>query len=421
MELLQWQRPLLDTLLAAPGLVKLVALPTGAGKTYLVSKYAQVKAVRPLVICPRAAISTWKKVLAGFHVEPHAVINWEQLKTQRHPWWHDGSWHIPAGTIVVIDEVHKGCSGPDSAITKMAALLKAYPVEKVLMSATPASSPLQMRAIGYLLDLHGFTKPSFYRWCLTNGCFHNRRHGGVEFVKGKASVVHMGNIRAQIGNRMLYAHISEIPGFPESFVEAKLFDVDESARREMQEAYDALTARRSGKPFNFLSGLQLARQKVELLKVPLLEDLVRAALEEGTSPVVFVCFRETLELLAKRLRDVNPAAVLGAQNEITRGQHIDEFQNNLRNVCLCTIDAGGVAISLHDVHNQRPRVSFLTPSWSASHTKQALGRIHRTGGTPVTQTFVLAAGTVEEKVYDAVTRKLENIEALCDDDLTGSV
>jgi hypothetical protein len=48
------------------------------------------------------------------------------------------------------------------------------------------------------------------------------------------------------------------------------------------------------------------------------------------------------------------------------------------------------------------------------------------GGTPVVQTIVLASGTIEERIYDAIQRKTMGIDAvngsdsLTDSDLTGT-
>ena len=80
--------------------------------------------------------------------------------------------------------------------------------------------------------------------------------------------------------------------------------------------------------------------------------------------------------------------------------------------------ACGVALSLHDERHERPRVSLINPSYSASELLQALGRIRRVGGTRAVQKIVLAAGSVEENVARAVNGKVDNIGALTDADLS---
>jgi SNF2 family DNA or RNA helicase len=63
-------------------------------------------------------------------------------------------------------------------------------------------------------------------------------------------------------------------------------------------------------------------------------------------------------------------------------------------------------------------VSLINPSFSAVHVKQAMGRIHRAGGTKSVQRFILAAGTLEERVYRKVQAKIGNIGLLNDGDLS---
>ena len=81
------------------------------------------------------------------------------------------------------------------------------------------------------------------------------------------------------------------------------------------------------------------------------------------------------------------------------------------------MQACSVALSLHDELHERPRVSLISPSYSASDVIQALGRIRRVGGTTATQKIVLAAGSVEERVAEAVQRKIDCIGTLSDRDL----
>ena len=80
-------------------------------------------------------------------------------------------------------------------------------------------------------------------------------------------------------------------------------------------------------------------------------------------------------------------------------------------------EACGVALSLHDEHHERPRVSLISPSYSASEHLQARGRLRRVGGTHATPRIVHAAGSVEERVARAVRGKVDDLRALTDGDL----
>ena len=111
-------------------------------------------------------------------------------------------------------------------------------------------------------------------------------------------------------------------------------------------------------------------------------------------------------------------AIYGGQKESERNGMIDAFQQNRTHVIIGMMQACGVALSLHDTRHERPRVSLISPSYSASELLQALGRIRRVGGTHATQRIVLAAGSVEERVAKAVNGKIDNIGALTDADLS---
>ena len=105
-------------------------------------------------------------------------------------------------------------------------------------------------------------------------------------------------------------------------------------------------------------------------------------------------------------------------SEEERQENVDRFQNNESKVCLAMIQAGGVGLSLHDERGIRPRVSLVSPSFSAIEFRQTLGRIHRAGGkSPAIQKIVFAAETVEMRVCAAIRGKLHNLDLINDDEL----
>ena len=158
-----------------------------------------------------------------------------------------------------------------------------------------------------------------------------------------------------------------------------------------------------------LAELGKARERTEYIKCGLFLELIKDALAQETSPVVFLNYREPLARLRELLKENginNVSMIHGEQSLMVRDVEIADFQSNKNHVALVITAAGGTGVSLHDVHNARPRAAIISPSYNASDVKQCLGRIHRVGGTRSVQTFVLASGTVEEKVYKAITAKL---------------
>lgn len=412
-----WQLPAIEKAVQVlwNSSVVINASDTGTGKTYVALFTARQLGIPVFVIAPLAVHTMWRQVAAAIGVPLVDVINVDKISRACSK-YYDGQWDLPEGTLVVWDEVHKGASGIKSKATEGLARLKALmPSVKVLaQSATIADSPLQLRGLGYLLGLHKFNPTSYYNWCRQHGCTSSPWHTGLEFPRGPKGQREMRKIHEQIQDRLIRLKIADLPEFPECDTQATLFDLDSEYLEEIKAIWDEFDETLKKPNTNPLTEMLRARQRTELLKVPLLIDLVEQHLEEEKSVVVFVCFRDTLSALELKF-GTRAALIHGDQKD--RDRHIEAFQNNERHICIATAQAGGVGVSLHDVRKERPRVALLTPSWSASDTKQCLGRIHRDGGTKALQIFVLAAGTVEERIHKQLSMKLNRLAALTDADL----
>jgi len=169
--------------------------------------------------------------------------------------------------------------------------------------------------------------------------------------------------------------------------------------------------------------MQEARRKVEMIRVKeIMLDQTKEFLNQGKSIVLFVNFLESLEFLVKKCRlikNVGGVSVIrGSQTEAEREQDRLLFQKNKHRVVVSTIKAGGVGIDLHDLDGGHPRVSLISPTWSAQDLVQATGRIHRAGGKSKCLQYVVFCGdTIEEKVCSHLREKIKNIKTLNNDDL----
>lgn len=157
-------------------------------------------------------------------------------------------------------------------------------------------------------------------------------------------------------------------------------------------------------------------QKIEILKIPTFVELTNDFIYNGYNVVIFVNFTQTLLTLAELLH--TNSLVYGEQSLENRQSIIENFQNNMTNVIICNIKAGGLGISLHDIKGGHPRVSLISPTWSSIDLLQALGRIHRAGGKSKSlQRIIYTANTVEEKIADKLKHKLNNINSINNGDL----
>ena len=136
--------------------------------------------------------------------------------------------------------------------------------------------------------------------------------------------------------------------------------------------------------------------------------------EEGKSVVIFVNFRNTLNRLAELFdrKKIKVSLMYGAKTTLQKAQikaNIKAFQDNKHRVIICTIQSGGVGISLHDLYGGHPRVSLISTGWSAQDLKQSLGRIHRAEGkSKCLQYIIFCADTIEDQICCNIREKLKN-------------
>lgn len=431
-----WQVPLADhqTRVLQHERVMLSAASTGAGKTYLACQTIKNLGLKTLVVCPKIAVSQWKSVIKGMGVDPLVVgvINPEHLITSKNDPYYSNTdgWKLPDGMLLVVDEVHRGASGIDSKTTYAVArwCSKARPLSKVLaMSATPFETPLKLRALGYLMGFHRFVAASFYDWCRVHGCSYvdigrgirKRRVFQFTKVKTRAEEI-MKLIRQDMGDRYLSIGPDEIPDFPEEVKEIVLVDLAKKDHDALVRAYEEMPDRMQALSEDDMVKTLRLRQQAEFCKAEVIADMAADLEADGNS--VFIClnFTDARQRVENRLKEhkVAFASIYGGQKETERQSGIEDFQSNKIHVIVGMAPACSVALSLHDDRHERPRVSLISPGYSVSEFVQSLGRIRRVGGTTAVQKIIIAAGSVEERVGRAIERKMGNLAALNEKDLT---
>ena len=394
---------------------------TGCGKTVCAAEIAKLHAGPVLVICPKAVIPSWERELSERGVTAH-VTNYEAVRTGRNKalgsWAPRGKlwlWALPKGTLVIFDEAHK-CGGIGTQNSKL--LIEAKDRYKVLMlSATLASSPLQMRASGYVLGLHSLG--NFYGWAQKYGAKKNRWNG-FDFDGSEKAIAELGLSMSARVSRMTVADLKD--HFAETQINTEPLDFGADIQkiyREMEDELEELAERAKDDPkgaaANALTAQLRARQRAELLKVPVIAEMVEDYLAEGKSIAVFVNFSQTLQALAQKVTPHGEPVykIHGDQSATERELAIQAFQTDAARVILCNTAAGGVGVSLHDVTGKHPRVAIISPDWNEKSIIQAIGRVHRAGGkTPSQQRILFAAGTIEEQVEKSVRKKIKNLETL---------
>lgn len=408
------------------------ACVTGSGKTFVCCDVMNRRRRPVLVVTPKAALTQWERVAESMNASQWLldIINPEQISKPTGCKWYNRRklWSIPPDTDVVYDEIHRTASGIDSVSTMALAQLKAYGASLHAMSATVACDPMHLRVLGYWAGLHSFAKGDFCNWCRLNGC-HDVQFGGsgrrhLMFAKNPiAAARYMADIRRSFGTTMLALGPDDIPGFPTQTLQIKLVDLSSRDRLEIDEAYSSMSERMKARGKTEMAELTKERQRIEFVMAEALAEMTADSVEDGYS--VFTCLNFTeprercLAALAKRgITKVSQVYGTGtdgrSQTDSARQEGIDLFQRNVNPVMLANAAAGGVALSLHDVHHERMRVSYILPSYNAAEIRQALGRLRRVDGTHSVQNICVAAGTVMERVSVSLDRKLDNLDSLLD-------
>ena len=434
-----WQRPVIEkqTKALREHRFCLNACCTGAGKTVLALQSAKDLNAPTLVITPLVAHKQWRDTAEAMGCADLLldVINIEKINASKTCRWYneENNWSVPEGTLVILDECHRGTSGPESKATKAFAILKAYRSVRLLaLSATAMVSPLQGRLIGFWSGLHSFNKYSFYAWCNANGCGmdyigwgRNRKQIYRFTTNVNAARGHMAKIRKDLGDMFISMGPKEIPGFPDETVEIERIDLstrdqkklEEMKRRMPPEYFDFGKLDDEDMPDDRLVTLRL-RQQAEFMKAYAMADEAVAHVMQDKSVAVFLNFKGPRFIFEERLRDAKIPfiSIYGGQDKKEREDGIDRFQRNEAYVAVCMMQAAGCAVSLHDKLHERARVALISPGYDASQVKQSLGRTRRVGGTQAHQIFCLCNG-IEDRVYKTLQRKVAALDSLNDGDL----
>lgn len=417
---------------------------TGTGKSYVAAWIAKTLNSPVVIVCPKIMIAPWKKVLQYFGIKAHCLINYEKLIRggTEHLSFKDGKDNLPSdyiinfpkNSLVILDEVHK-CKSSTSKNSDFLIKLKMDGYKTLLLSATTATNPLEMKAFGFATTLHNLAN---YRQFITDSGAYVGRYGGFQIdLQSQKTVEAMSNIHNRLFNlykvssRMTRKMFDKI--FPDNHVMADCFDMGNNTDKinrvylQMEAELAALEESSVNYSQHHFAIMTKARRMAELLKVPTMVEMIEDWYDEGISPVVFVNFTDTVEAIEKQLAknrkfDGKIARIVGGQSDKVRNSDIEQFQSDNKRIMIANLAAGNAGVSLHDLNGNFPRGSIISPSYSAINLLQALGRIHRAEGkTKCIQKVMFAAGTIEEEACKRVQSKLNNLECLNDGDLTYSV
>jgi superfamily II DNA or RNA helicase len=417
---------------------------TGTGKSYVSAGVCAELGLRPLIISPKSLITMWPRVLQQYGVEPYGVANYEMIQNGKYmvngkqvecPYIKEikvsrsnkdaivneyktkknsadqfvsFEWvNIPDDMILIFDEAHR-CKNTRTYNSMLLHTASETQVKILLLSATLADKPENFILPAFVLGLAN-TCQGAKHW------LSSLRHEYDSIMTG----VH-AKIYPDYASRMKVLDADVQSLFPDNKIMANCYEMENAEEIEAQyqliQTELAKLRDKESKANNVLSRILYARMRIEQLKIPTFVRIAKQELNKGKSVALFVNFNETMTTLMSELN--TECTIKGSQTNKQRDQSIDRFQNDLDRVIICNIQSGGVGISLHDTQGKYPRVSVISPTWSAQDILQVLGRVYRANAkTPVEQKIIFCKGTIEEQICTNMSRKITNIAQLNDGDL----
>jgi len=418
------------------------ASDTGTGKTYATIALCNLLKLTPFIICPKSVINTWINVAKLMDVEILGLSNYEKLKgckyytsnfeiancpyidkTKKEKGKEEFLFQLPLDTIIIIDEAHR-CKNHKTVNSKMLLAMRESGRKMVLLSATITDKIDCFRPFGVAFGFYNDVKK--YKIWLRSKLKSKKilldklkKENDITSDQDIALKIIHDSIFPKMGSRMKIKELGDL--FPKNQIIAKCYYSDDHEKvtelyNMINQALDDLKDKE--KKSSALGEIMRCRMRIEMFKLPIMLDLIDDALEEGYSVAIFVNFKDSMDYLCHHLKE-ECSLIHGEQSIEDRQFNIDNFQSNKTKIIISIIQAGGVGISLHDLHG-RPRMSLISPSWSGTDVVQALGRIHRAGSkTPALQRIVYIAESYEEVICQKLSSKLTVLSGINDGDLVG--
>ncbi len=436
---------------------------TGTGKTYCSIAACIAMGKKPLVICPKSVITSWRNVLKFFGIGYYGVSNFESIqnckmfsetsknekvlcpyikrievnkeavkqdikkdkktvkkvKTKKEIKIGDNNpeqletpvgftyvWsNLPDDIVVIFDEAHR-CKNPHTLNSVLLYTLAKTTAKIIMLSATISDRPENFALAGYVLGLYSHIRNA-KNWMLSVSKDHPNICAGIH-----------DQIYPEYAARMRIKDLGAL--FPSNQVICSAFDMECAA--EIEEQYNLINEEVQRLQKNednsgcALARIMYARMKIEMLKVPTYIEQANKYIEEGCSVAIFVNFTQSLRTISDELG--TKCIIFGQQTLEERDEAISAFNSDKSRVIVCNINSGGIGISLNDQNGVFPRVSIISPGYSAQSIIQCLGRIHRANTkTAVRQRIIFCNNTIEEQICENMKEKITNMAMLNDKDM----
>lgn len=425
-----------------------------------------------LVVCPLAAVAAWRQTIRwmGDRGKRVVVVNYDRLKSvfdvpraipskagpsrrgkvraQRRVRTLKGAVRYgsaPGFDVLVIDECQK-IRNASSARAGFVVKLRDECGFTLWLSATAGQNPVELSHLAPILcDATGSGESEmedYVAWCKSVGIGVYRGDFGRIVWRGdtedgaqrEASRADLDLINAMlfsswrgrvpVGIRRKPEDIAGWPSVNRILIPVDLTPEDrvlyDQAWSEFRASAGLSPAQRAaqGRPNPMVERLRF-QQKASLLRTAATVDLARTLLEQGQQVAVSCFFKESSDAIVAALAsDYSVTTIDGRLPPQAKEANRRMFQAGSADVVVYSVVE---AINLHQGEmpgGERPRSNLIHDlRYSSIDMKQIEGRTHRDGRFSRAY-WLCAAGTVEERIAEAVAVRLESMSLMQGDDDT---
>lgn len=410
---------------------------------------------RVLIVAPLSILGVWEQEFERFAAFPYALAvlsgsGSRKLDILRHMTGtalqvvvvnYESAWRMEKDLqawhpdLVIADEGHK-IKTHNIAASKAMHRLGARASYRLLLTGTVITNKAIDVFSQYKFLNPGIFGQSFYAF--RNRYFDMTGYGNHTPVLKKAMEAELTEKLHSIAYRATKAECLDLP---ETVDVIRQIDLEPAAlriyRQLVKESYAELSTGNQGAPVavtapNILTRLLRLSQltggfighdetavveQVSCAKLAALEDILDGAAAEGKKLVIIARFLPEIKAICKLLekRGLGYSCITGEVKD--RNKQVARFQSDPAvMVFVGQIATAGLGITL----TAASTMVFYSLDYSMSNFEQAKARIHRVGQRmPCTYLYLVARGTVDEKVLAALKDKADLAKTLVDDYRSG--
>ena len=323
-------------------------------------------------------------------------------------------WHMDKGNIgmMIIDEVHRNCSNPGSQQGKAVLLLANHvpylvPMTGTLLKNSPVNSYLPLKIVGKeKANFSNFKS----RYCVYGGYMNMQvvAYKCLDELQMKIDSVSVRRLKSDVLDLPPKVYTNEYLEMGKK--QTKLYS---DVLKLVLEDVDRITL--SPDPLSMLIRLRQVTADTSILSESVhesvkLDRMIELVEDASNKVLVFSNWTTVTDRAVERLKDFNPAVITGKVKN--RQEQVDKFMtDNTCRVCVCTIAAAGVGLTL----TKADTCIFLDEPYTSADKEQAEDRCHRIGqNSTVNVITLMCKGTIDEWIHRIVEKKKIIGDALVD-------